>query len=182
MNMEKLPTDFIVIGVDPGQNAGISRWNPHVEQFIDFRTRDFWETIYFIAQHPPDKTLVICENPKLNAPPMFNAPMPKSPMEAGTQRKRSQSVGMNKSDAYRTVQYLQYHRYYYQAKAPKGLYQRAIGKKGKITMPEFTQITGWTIPLNQNEIDAGLLIYGMSAARVLTICNVLQVDMANGRI
>ena len=153
--------DYKVIGIDPSsrKKCGICRWNPYEQAFIDFRSATFWQTIRFIAAHDAEKTLVICENPIANKP-VFGWQQILAKEGPQVLAKRSQDIGMNKAAGLFINQFLAERGYAHIAKRPG---KKPWKGKGKITQPQFEQLTGCTWKLNQDERDAGLLVYGLPA-------------------
>lgn len=153
-----------VIGIDPGIENGVARWDPKEMEFIDIRALEFWELITFLAKHDPAHTLVICEDPSLNAPVWGAEKILATPGGHKSLSRKAQNVGSNKRTANLIVEYLRLYRFAHVAKRPLKRVQipsHYKTKAGKLSGYGFQELTGCSWKCNEHERDAAMLVYNL---------------------
>jgi hypothetical protein len=162
-----------VIGLDPGRGTGVAVWKPSSRNFVFFKNTDFWGAVEIISGYASGNTLVVCENPNINAPPVFPHKI-SGKMSGAVLMKMAQEVGRNKEQAFQIIQYLRRHNYHHISRAPVrrrgSIPANWLSRDGKLNQEGFNSLTGFKFKrgsMSQHERDAGILVFGFTVAETL---------------
>ena len=137
---------MIIIGIDPGQTAGIAILDTESsEKLIDVFCSDFRGSIDFIKE----ADVVVVELPNIQRV-LHKAKVLKA------NQKTALRVGMVLREAQLLIKFAGIHKIQCVIQSPRG----------KINAEAFKKLTGWNKPINQHSRDAGILAWGMRLMRV----------------
>lgn len=139
------------IGIDPGAETGFAAWDPALQEFEELASMGFWDVFYKVLGYPHQSTLLVVEDPNLNAPTF-----PRGLSKAAS-NKLSQNVGQNKRDAQLLIEGWEAEGFTVQRVKPSG----KKGTKRKWTAETFKRITGQKKGYNQHIRDAAMMVFGL---------------------
>lgn len=136
---------MILIGLDPGTETGIARWDAKGATLIDVRSTMLHKAMLSIILTKPD--LVIFEDARHH----------RVHSGADNRPQRLQGVGSIKRDC------AIWHEFLTDSQIPY-VTRRPSAKRTKMPAYQFNLVTGWAAKTNNHGRDAALLVFGINKA------------------
>ena len=156
ISLAELDLKNLVVGIDPGVNAGVAVWNPETNEFEAVCSLSFWGAIEYLTPYLSADLIGLAVVEDSRKTGLFRQRLGGGASLIGA---KGRSLGRVDRDSLLWIQF--FHRH----EVP--VITRSTSRKAKKTDAKtFRNLTKWEGTTNEHGRDAGMNVFGLNASHV----------------